>query len=78
MTTKEKLQEKEQVEMLQEETLEQITNHWIGWENHDNEQILEADKGIWSCLDKLEELTGYVWDVDIVYGEFYSYWYNTL
>ena len=69
---------KDDVKILQEETLKQITAHWMGWQERDNDKILKADNGIWTCLDKLEELTGFVWDVDIVTGEFYSYWYNTL
>ena len=69
---------KDDVKILQEETLEQINNHWMGWQERDNDKILKADNGIWTCLDKLEELTGFVWGVDIVTGEFYSYWYNTL
>lgn len=69
---------KDTVKIVQEVVLDHIQNHWIGWQQQDMDKIIKADNGICSGLDKLEELTGFEWDVDVVTGEFYSYWYNTL
>lgn len=69
---------KDDVKIVQEVVLDYIQNRWNGWQEQDVDKILKADYGILAGLEKLEEITGFEWDVDIRTGEFYSYWYSTL
>lgn len=69
---------KDNVQTLKEKVLKQVANHWLAYQQGNNDKVVKIDKRIHVYLNKLEELTGLLWTVDLETGRFdtayFSYW----